>query len=152
MAAGRPAGTRRHAGPAGPAGRFAVPGRQPARRSVSLGNVQSDTPRQVSASQALELLRSEAILLDVREDHEWAAGHAPEATHIPMSRISQHARNLPTDKTIICVCHVGARSAAVAAALNRAGWTAHNLSGGMEAWVAAGLPVVDHTGGTGVVI
>jgi rhodanese-related sulfurtransferase len=114
--------------------------------------VQSGTPPEVSATQALELLRSEAILLDVREDHEWAAGHAPDATHIPMSRISQHARSLPADKTIICVCHVGARSAAVAAALNRAGWTARNLTGGMEAWAAAGLPVVDHMGGAGVVI
>jgi rhodanese-related sulfurtransferase len=107
---------------------------------------------EVSAIEAAGLLRSDAILLDVREDHEWAAGHAPEATHLPMSRISQHAAELPTDKTIICVCHVGVRSAAVAAALSRAGWTARNLTGGMEAWAAAGLPVVDHAGGVGVVI
>ena len=46
---------------------------------------------------------------------------------------------------------VGA-SAAVAAALNRAGWTARNLAGGMEAWAAAGLPVVDQAGGAGLVI
>ena len=124
----------------------------PRRRSVSLGNVHSDIPGEISATEALELVRSDAILLDVREDHEWAAGHAPEATHLPMSRISEHAASLPTDKTIICVCHVGARSAAVAAALNRAGWTARNLAGGMEAWVAAGLPVVDLGGSSGVVI
>ncbi len=119
---------------------------------ASLGRVQSDTPGEVFATEALELVRSDAILLDVREDHEWAAGHAPGATHIPMSRISQYAASLPTNKTIICVCHVGARSAAVAAALNRAGWTARNLAGGMEAWAAAGLPVVDKAGGTGQVI
>jgi rhodanese-related sulfurtransferase len=121
-------------------------------RSATLGRVQSDTPGEVSATEALELVGSDAILLDVREDHEWAAGHAPEATHIPMSWISQHAASLPTDKTIICVCHVGVRSAAVAAALNRAGWTARNLAGGMEAWAAAGLPVVDQAGGAGLVI
>jgi len=114
--------------------------------------VHSDTPGEISATEALELVRSDAVLLDVREDHEWTAGHAPGATHIPMSRISQYAASLPTDKTIICVCHVGARSAAVATALNRAGWTARNLAGGMEAWVSAGLPVVDHSGGIGVVI
>ncbi len=114
--------------------------------------MRSDTPGEISATEALELVRSDAVLLDVREDHEWAAGHAPGATHIPMSRISQHASSLPTDKTIICVCHVGARSAAVATALNRAGWTARNLAGGMEAWAAAGLPVVDHAGGAGAVI
>ena len=127
--------------------------RGPARaRSATLGRVQSDTPGEVSATEALELVGSDAILLDVREDHEWAAGHAPKATHVPMSRISQHAASLPTDKTIICVCHVGVRSAAVAAALNRAGWTARNLAGGMEAWAAAGLPVVDQAGGAGLVI
>ena len=106
----------------------------------------------VSAVEALELARSNAILLDVREDHEWAAGHAVEATHIPMSRLSERVGRLPSDRTIVCVCHVGARSAAVAAALNWAGWTALNLTGGMEAWVAAGLPVVDQAGRPGSVI
>lgn len=98
------------------------------------------------------MVRSDAILLDVREDHEWAAGHAPEATHLPMSRISAQAGRLPAGKTIVCVCHVGARSAVVAAALNRAGWQALNLAGGMEAWAAAGLPVVDDAGQAGLVI
>ncbi|MGE5290744.1 MAG: rhodanese-like domain-containing protein [Micromonosporaceae bacterium] len=111
-----------------------------------------DRPHEVSAAEALELVRSEAILLDVREDHEWAAGHAPDATHMPMSRIAERAADLPADKTIVCVCHVGARSAMVAAALNRAGWNALNLAGGMEAWAAAGLPVVDADGRGGLVI
>jgi rhodanese-related sulfurtransferase len=112
----------------------------------------SDAPQDVSAAEALDLVRSDAILLDVREDHEWAAGHAPEATHIPMSRIAERATDLPADKTIVCVCHVGARSAAVAAALNRAGWNALNLAGGMESWAASGLPVVDREGRAGLVI
>jgi rhodanese-related sulfurtransferase len=106
---------------------------------------------EVSATEALELVRGDAILLDVREDHEWVAGHAPEATHMPMSRITEHAAELPVDKTIVCVCHVGTRSAAVAAALNRAGWRALNLAGGMEAWAAAGLPVIDTEGRAGQV-
>ena len=106
----------------------------------------------VTAVEARELVRSTAILLDVREDHEWVAGHAPEAVHVPMSRLAERVGELPTDRTIVCVCHVGARSAAVAEALNRAGWTALNLDGGMEAWVAAGLPVVDDAGAPGVVV
>ncbi|HKT04030.1 MAG TPA: rhodanese-like domain-containing protein [Rugosimonospora sp.] len=97
----------------------------------------------MSAAEALELVGSDALLLDVREDDEWAAGHAPQAVHMPMSRISQEYASLPTGRTIVCVCHVGARSAAVAAALAEAGWAAVNLEGGMEAWAAAGLPVVD---------
>jgi rhodanese-related sulfurtransferase len=82
-----------------------------------------------------------ALLLDVREDDEWAAGHAPQAVHIAMSRINAEYESLPGDRTIVCVCHVGARSAAVAEALRRAGWDAVNLTGGMNAWEAAGLPV-----------
>jgi rhodanese-related sulfurtransferase len=113
--------------------------------------VYNESGRSVSAVEARDLVRSNAILLDVREDHEWTAGHAPEARHLAMSRIPEQVASLPVDVTIVCVCHVGARSAAVAAALNRAGWDALNLEGGMEAWVAAGLPVVDDAGRPGFV-
>jgi rhodanese-related sulfurtransferase len=119
---------------------------------VSLGSVHDDNVRGVSAVEALELVGSNAILLDVREDHEWTAGHAPQALHIPMTRISERVGDLPFDRPIVCVCHVGARSAAVAEALNRAGWNALNLTGGMEAWLAAGLPVIDQAGGPGIVV
>ena len=83
-----------------------------------------------------------ALLLDVREQGEWDDGHAPQAVHLPMSRIGQEYQSLPGDRRIVCVCHVGARSAAVADALRGAGWDAVNLSGGMAAWEHAGLPVV----------
>lgn len=106
----------------------------------------TDSAFEVSALEALELVGSNAILLDVREDDEWAAGHAPEATHIPMSRITEHIADLPRDRTIVCLCHVGIRSATVAEALNRAGWKAINVAGGMNAWGAAGLRIVDDAG------
>jgi len=113
--------------------------------------VQAHDVPTVSVTEALDLIRTDAVLVDVREDHEWAAGHAPQATHVPMSRLSEQVGRLPQDRTIVCVCHVGARSAAVAAALNRVGFDAINLAGGMEAWAAAGLPVVDDSGRPGVV-
>lgn len=97
---------------------------------------------EVSATDAADLVADGALLLDVREHDEWAAGHAPQAEHLPMSRIQHDYERLPTDRRIVCVCHVGARSAAVAAALRDAGWDAVNLTGGMDAWQAAGLPVV----------
>jgi len=113
--------------------------------------MQGDSIREVSVTEARDLVRSNAILLDVREEHEWNAGHAPEALHIPMSGLAERVDELPTEHTIICVCHVGMRSAAVAEALTRAGWDAINVTGGMEAWVAAGFPVVDSSGGPGLV-
>jgi rhodanese-related sulfurtransferase len=96
----------------------------------------------LTPEQAIAALDAGAVLLDVREDFEWAAGHAPQAVHIPMWQIGDRVDELPTDATIVCICHVGARSAAVADALNRGGWTAVNVEGGMEAWEAAGFEVV----------
>jgi rhodanese-related sulfurtransferase len=117
-----------------------------------LSLMDGNAPTEISAAHARELVAADAVLLDVREDHEWVAGHAPEAAHMPMSQIAERVAELPADKTIVCVCHVGARSAMVAAALNRAGWKALNLTGGMEAWAAAGLPVVDTEGRAGQII
>lgn len=102
----------------------------------------SETVPEVSAAEALTLAESGALLLDVRELDEWQAGHAPQATHLPMSQLQARAAELPTDRTIVCICHVGARSAMVTDALNRNGWEAINVVGGMDAWAASGLPVV----------
>ena len=97
---------------------------------------------EVSPVDAVSLVDAGALLLDVREDDEWQAGHAPQAEHLPMSRIQHDYERLPVDRRIVCVCHVGARSAAVATALRNAGWDAVNLAGGMAAWERAGRPVV----------
>jgi rhodanese-related sulfurtransferase len=96
----------------------------------------------LSPLDAHRLVSDGAVLLDVREDDEWRAGHAPDATHLPMSRIGAEVATLPNDRLIVCICHLGGRSAAVAEALVNAGFSAANLAGGMEAWVAHGLPVV----------
>jgi rhodanese-related sulfurtransferase len=101
------------------------------------------TPAVVSPNEAVALVDAgRATLLDVREEHEWMSGHAPQAVHIPMSQLAQRVRELPADGLIICVCAVGARSARVTEALNQGGWQAANLDGGMSAWEVAGLPVV----------
>jgi rhodanese-related sulfurtransferase len=99
----------------------------------------------VAATDVAGLLRDGALLVDVREDDEWLDGHAPEAILVPMSQLSERAGELPKDRLIVCVCHVGGRSARVAEALNGAGWHAVNLIGGMEAWQRAGLPIVTDT-------
>ena len=101
---------------------------------------------------ARQLLESGAFLLDVREDDEWAAGHAPEAVHVVMGTVPDRMGEIPDDRTVVCVCRVGGRSGAVASALADVGYDVRNLDGGMLAWEAAGYPVVGEAGDTGRVI
>jgi rhodanese-related sulfurtransferase len=85
-------------------------------------------------------------LLDVREPHEWAAGHAPTATHIPMAQLGQRAGEIPQDSAVYVICRSGVRSARVVLALAQAGWQAVNVADGMQGWAAAGLPMASETG------
>lgn len=77
------------------------------------------------------------FLLDVREDDEWGAGHAPQAVHIPLGQLSARAGEIPRDRLVYVVCRSGGRSAQATQALNGAGWQATNVAGGMKAWAGA---------------
>jgi rhodanese-related sulfurtransferase len=105
---------------------------------------------EIEVGQVSELLQAGAALVDVREPYEWDAGHAPQASHIPMGLLSLDG--LPAGRPLLVVCHVGGRSAAVVDALRRAGVEALNVSGGMAAWSAAGLPVITGTGAAGAIV
>ena len=84
-----------------------------------------------------------ALLVDVREHDEWAAGHAPHAQHIPMQDVPARLVEIPTEGNVVVACRVGARSAQVTAYLLSNGWdNVVNLDGGMRAWHAAGRPLV----------
>lgn len=85
---------------------------------------------------------NEVQLVDVREAHEWAAGHIEGALHIPMGELGDRREELADDRPIVAVCRSGARSGQVTAALQRAGYAAHNLEGGMQAWARSDLPFV----------
>jgi rhodanese-related sulfurtransferase len=106
----------------------------------------------VSPVQARELADQGALLLDVREDAEWRAGHAPKARHIPLRQLPGRVQDLPPDRTVVTVCRSGARSARAATLLARQGRQAVNLSGGMHAWARAGLPVIASGGRPGQVV
>ncbi|WP_335971885.1 MULTISPECIES: rhodanese-like domain-containing protein [Streptomycetaceae] len=95
---------------------------------------------------------ADATLLDVREDDEWAAGHAKGALHIPMGEVVGRLAELPEGGTVHVVCRVGGRSAQVAQYLIAQGVDAVNVSGGMLDWEAAGRPVVDDSGAEGYVL
>lgn len=81
------------------------------------------------------------LLLDVREDDEWRAGHAPEAVHVPMSELLARLGELPAGRPLAVVCRSGHRSAQVTAYLVAHGVPARNVAGGMLAWQALGLPL-----------
>ncbi|MDQ1688636.1 MAG: hypothetical protein QOK42_1611 [Frankiaceae bacterium] len=93
----------------------------------------------------------DAPLLDVREQHEWDAGHAPGALHIPMSQIEGRVGEVPAGDVYV-VCRSGMRSAQVSAWLAAQGRPAANVDGGMEAWAQQGLPMVSESGGAPTVL
>ena len=79
--------------------------------------------------------RPRPLLLDVREDWEFATCKIDGATQIPMNTIPARLQELDEDAEIVCICHHGARSMSVAAFLERNGFTkVTNLSGGIHAW------------------
>lgn len=91
------------------------------------------------------------VLLDVREDDEWAAGHAPGAVHIPMGELPERLDDIP-DGDLIVVCRSGGRSARSVMWLNQAGYDSYNLDGGMKSWQAAGLPLTSEGGAAPTVV
>lgn len=96
--------------------------------------------------------RAHSVLLDVRNADEWEAGHAPGATWVPLSELPNARFQLPINRRIVCVCRSGQRSARAAAELVQMGFDAVNMTGGMKAWAAQGLPVVRDDGTDGTVI
>lgn len=88
----------------------------------------------------------DGFLVDVREDDEWAQGHAPDALHIPLGSLSERAAEIPRDRQVYVVCRVGGRSAQAVRALNEAGWQTANVAGGMQAWALSGRKMASETG------
>jgi rhodanese-related sulfurtransferase len=99
-----------------------------------------------SASVMSKDLPAGVYLLDVREDDEWAAGHAPDAVHIPVGALAERAGELPQDREVYVICRSGARSAYAAQALAGGGWTTVNVADGMTGWAVAGRPMISETG------
>ncbi|HEV3173673.1 MAG TPA: rhodanese-like domain-containing protein [Actinocrinis sp.] len=92
-------------------------------------------------------LPADGFLLDVREDDEWRAGHAPDAVHLPLSELMARVDEVPEDCDVYVICKVGGRSEQAVRYLNQLGRSTVNVSGGMLAWEAAGKPMVSEAGG-----
>ncbi|UQS21900.1 rhodanese-like domain-containing protein [Amycolatopsis thermalba] len=107
-------------------------------------------PGDIPTASVSELPTDGLVLLDVREQDEWDAGHAPGAVHIPLGELparTDELAQLPDDRPLYVVCRTGGRSARAAAWLNASGWDAINVAGGMKSWATEGRPVVgEHDG------
>ena len=91
-------------------------------------------------------LQAGAFLLDVREDDEWTAGHAPEAVHVRLGDLGGRVTELPRDREVYVICRSGNRSAYAAQALAAGGLNTVNVADGMTGWAVAGRPMVSEDG------
>jgi rhodanese-related sulfurtransferase len=83
----------------------------------------------------------EIQLVDVRAPHEHDAGHIAGTTLIELSEISARAGEIDRERPVVFYCRSGGRSGMATEALSQAGFDAHNMTGGMLAWDAEGLPM-----------
>lgn len=100
---------------------------------------------EVNVQQAQNMSQQGVLLLDVREESEYAALHAPQAKLIPLGDISSRMKEIDAykDKPIVVVCRSGRRSTRAVAILKDAGFTqVSNVQGGMIAWEQAGLATI----------
>lgn len=98
----------------------------------------------VSVQHALELQRAGALIVDVRDDDEWARGHAEDAVHIHLDDIEARVYEIPMDRDVLLFCRSGRRSGLAQDTLvDRLGLkNVYNVEGGILAWQEAGLPIV----------
>jgi rhodanese-related sulfurtransferase len=102
------------------------------------------TIKTVDVVQGQSMNRQGALLLDVREPHEYTEGHAPGSVLIPLGQLASRLNEIRAfeGKPVVVICRSGRRSEQAAGILAKAGFTAvHNVQGGMLAWEKAALPI-----------
>jgi len=111
---------------------------------LALVNEAKSRIKEVDIAEYQKMPRDGHVLIDVREDREWADGHAAGAIHLSKGVIERDIESEIPDKstTMVLYCGGGFRSALTAAELQKMGYTnAISLDGGWRAWNQAGLPV-----------
>ncbi len=99
-----------------------------------------DVP-EVDVEEAAGRIEAGALLLDVRNQDEFDQERIPGSQFITLSELQERADELPKDREIVVQCKSGGRSAQAAAWLNRNGFNAVNLRGGIDDWKLAGRQV-----------
>jgi rhodanese-related sulfurtransferase len=114
--------------------------------SVAGGSPTPGMAATISVADAAVLRDDGAVIIDVREPDEWAAGHIPGAILIPLGELPSRLDDVPPNRPIVVVCRSGNRSAQGRDILIEAGFPAvTSLDGGLNDWAKAGLPI--ETGG-----
>lgn len=119
------------------------------RALARLGRRFSTPYRSVFPDTAAKLVEHGAVLVDVRDEHEWAAGHPPRARNIPVAQLPARLAELPGERPVIAVSKSGRRAKQAATVLAEQGIDASHLTGGLVAWLRAGLPLVAYGGRRG---
>ncbi len=110
----------------------------------TLKNKQSSKFSATPAQATLLINREDAVVLDIREDAEFDAGHINGARHIPLAHLNTRIEELSRfkDTPVIAYCNTGQRAYAAAKTLEQAGFSkVRLLSGGLKAWEGAGQPI-----------
>jgi rhodanese-related sulfurtransferase len=105
------------------------------------------TGLEVDSAQLAEMISADGVeVIDVRRDYEYEAGHIPGARHIELNELTAKAEEIGNDKPVVFYCRSGNRSGMAAEAFGQAGYDAHNLDGGINAWVDTENPLEPEDG------
>ena len=94
---------------------------------------------EIEIARAAELLAQGATVVDVRETYEREAGYVEGTRHIELERLASAAPTIDRDRPVVFYCRAGVRSAMAASAFRSAGYDAYTMTGGIQAWVGAGM-------------
>ena len=102
--------------------------------------------QKVTSLEAVQMLNHKsAVIVDVREPHEFTSGHIVRAINIPLGEVAARSRELKKykERPVIICCASGARAARAVGILRKEGFTdVRNLAGGLSAWRSANLPII----------
>jgi len=102
----------------------------------------ADLQQDVTPAETAELHeRGEIQLVDVREPHEHEAGRIAGDRHVQLASLTQEAGSFDPDRPLVFYCRSGGRSAVATQAFRASGFQAFNMTGGLLAWAAQGLPL-----------
>jgi rhodanese-related sulfurtransferase len=88
-------------------------------------------------AEKLSEYQKDCLLLDVREEEEYAQGHIPGAVNVPLSGLHNRIKELKKDKSVLAICLSGGRAKVAAKILSEKGFNVKIMAGGMRSWKGA---------------